>query len=83
MSTHATLKVEPLASRITISVISIWRRKLCSPSTTPSGQSVTYVLGTFCYPCVRVGHLKFGSPRRTQILTRGWRISAEALSPWC
>ncbi len=30
---------------ITISVISIWRRKLCSPSTTPSGQK--------CYLCLR------------------------------
>ena len=46
------------ASWITISVISIWRKKLCSPSTTPSGQK--------CYLCLRYILLPM-SPGRTSI----------------
>jgi hypothetical protein len=30
-------------------------------------KSVTYVLGTFCYPCLRAGHEKFGSPSRRPV----------------
>jgi hypothetical protein len=47
----------PSASWITISVISIWRRKLCSPSTTPSRQK--------CYLCLRYILLPT-SPGRTE-----------------
>ena len=45
-------------SWITIWDISIWRKKLCSPSTALWAKSVTYVLGTFCNPCVRAGQRK-------------------------
>ena len=45
------------ASWTTISVISIWRKKLCSPSTTPSGQK--------CYLCLRNVLLPM-SPGRTR-----------------
>jgi hypothetical protein len=47
------------ASWITIWVISIWRKKLCSPSTTPSGQK--------CYLCLRYILLPM-SPGRTETI---------------
>jgi hypothetical protein len=40
----------------------------------------TYVLGTFCYPCLRVGHRKFGSPPSIRTAVHKLRVFPASLA---
>ena len=45
-----------------------------APQQSLRANSVTYVLGTFCYPCLRAGQNQIGSPAwtRFELLPPGW-----------